>query len=445
MASLGKPTSAGLTRRQSRVFLGPLTKSATNDRPTYAQRPAQVDANRILVDGKLNRRESSPSYKAVRFSLIVGCGLLFAIFAILNYIGIYHKLKNDNIWFNDFFGLWSYARFLFFKPVLEIYDNVILLDFQMDLGACPKCLLPYAYPPFFLFYISLLGFATYYIAYFSWSIGTLFFYCVASFDKQHRRYAIVLTIFAPATVICFGTGQTGLLSSALIVGGFRMATTQPILSGVLFGLASFKPQLGVLIPIALISARLWRTIAAACVTVLVLVLASGVAFGWSVWPLWFAKLLPHADWVMDVKDRLNPTITSSLISIGIDLTVARGIQGCVAVFVGIIIWLCFRRGVTILTTAALLVGTFLATPYAIVYDMPLVTSAALLVLRDREQRNRALTISDLIVLALSLVLPVIMVLTWRPALFRTIPLILLFGLIVWRHFDVARRHTETGG
>jgi hypothetical protein len=92
--------------------------------------------------------------------------------------------------------------------------------------------------------------------------------------------------------------------------------------------------------------------------------------------------------------------------------------------------------------SALLVGTFLATPYAFVYDMPMVTNAVLAVLRDRGQTNRALTIPELIVLALSLVLPVIMVLTWRPTMLRSIPLILLFGLIVWHHFGFSRRRTE---
>jgi hypothetical protein len=374
---------------------------------------------------------SSPYHKAIRLSLIIGFGLLFAIFAVQSCFQIYSNLTSDNIWFNDFFGLWSYAKFLFLRSVPSIYNNDTLLDFQMDLGACPKCLLPYAYPPFFLFYILPLGLLSYYVAYPFWAFGTLLLYFVMSFDKQQRRYAAFLTIFAPTTIIGFATGQTGLLSSALIVGGLRLVTTRPILSGALFGLASFKPQLGILIPIALISARLWRTIATACVTVLVLVLASGVAFGWSIWPLWFAKLLPHTDWVMDVKDRLNPTITSSLTSIGIDVTVARSVQACVAVVVGVIIWICFRHGVTLLAIAALLVGTFLATPYAIVYDMPLVTSAVLLVLRDREQTTRALTIPELIVFAMSLVLPVIMVATWRPALLRSIPLILLFGLILW--------------
>ena len=114
-------------------------------------------------------------------------------------------------------------------------------------------------------------------------------------------------------------------------------------------------------------------------------------------------------------------------------------------FVGIVIWLCFRHGVTLLAIAALFVGTFLATPYAIVYDLPLLTSAVLFFLRDREQREHALSIPELFVLALSLILPVIMVATWRPALFRAIPLILLFGLIVWRYFGVSRRGSEIGG
>jgi hypothetical protein len=403
---------------------------------------------KIPVDPKLGplKGMSSLYHKAIRLSLIIGCDLLFVVFAVQNCRLIYSNLISDNIWFNDFFGLWSYAKFLLLLPSLSIYNNEALFDFQMDLGACPtNCLLPYAYPPFFLFFILPLGLLSYYLAYLFWVFSTFLCYFVASFDKRQRRYVAFLTIFAPATIIGFTTGQTGLLSSALIVGGFRVVTTRPILSGTLFGLASFKPQLGILIPIALISARLWRTAAAACVTILVLVLASGIAFGWSIWPLWFAKLLTHADWVMVVKDRLNPTITSSLTSIGVDLAVARGVQACVAVFVGVIIWICFRRGVTILAIASLLVGTFLATPYAIVYDMPLLTSAVLLVLRDREQKNLPLTIPELIILAMSLVLPVIMVATWRPALFRSIPLILLFGLNVWRHFGVSRRHTEIAG
>ena len=86
-----------------------------------------------------------------------------------------------------------------------------------------------------------------------------------------------------------------------------------------------------------------------------------------------------------------------------------------------------------LAVASLLVGAFLATPYAIfLYDMPMLTNGVLAVLRDEEQINRVITIPELIVLASTLVLPVIMLITWRPATLRSIPLILLFGIVVRR-------------
>src|SRR5262249_51382679 len=160
-----------------------------------------------------------------------------------------------------------------------------------------------------------------------------------------------------AALQSFCTGQTGFLFAALIVGGFRLAANRPILSGALLGLASFKPQLGVLIPIALISARLWRGLGAAVLTVLILVVVRGLAFGWSLWPLWFAKLFGHADWAVAVENRFQPTITANLTFLGIDMAIARMVQIVVAVLLAIVMWFCFRRGVTLVTTAALLVGT----------------------------------------------------------------------------------------
>jgi len=194
---------------------------------------------------------------------------------------------------------------------------------------------------------------------------------------------------------------------------------------------SIKPQLGILIPIALISARLWRTAAAAGVTVLVLILTSSTAFGWSIWPLWLSQLLGHADWAATTKPQYMPTIVANLTFLGVAVTVARVIQLIAAVAVAGIIWLCFRGGVTNLGTSTLLVGTFLAAPYAFVYDMPMVTNAILAVAHDKQRMHRPLSIPEAFILVFSLILPMLMVETWRPGAIRSVPLILLFGLIVW--------------
>jgi hypothetical protein len=342
---------------------------------------------------------------------------------------VFRGFTIDKFWDIDFFAIWSFAKFALTNRVSEIYDNSVLLDFQMDLGDVPAER-AYPYPPSFLLMILPLGFMAFPLAFAIWNVFTLAFYCVASFYRRWRLSAIFLTIFAPAALQNLTTGQTGFLSAALILGGFRLVKTRPILSGTLFGLASFKPQLGILIPIALISTRSWRPLVAAVVTIAVLVVASSVAFGWSMWSIWLAKLPAHADWALDVPNRLKPTITANLTLLGVDLAVARIVQIFVAVFVAIGIWVCFRRGITLLATAALLVGTFLATPYAFDYDMPMLTNAVLMLILHKDQTNRFLTIPEALVLLLVLVLPEIMLETWRPSMFKTVPLILLLGLIV---------------
>src|SRR5262249_8762812 len=137
-------------------------------------------------------------------------------------------------------------------------------------------------------------------------------------------------------------------------------------------------------------------------TVLVLVVVSGLAFGWPIWSIWLAKLSGHADWASLVPNRFQPTITANLTFLGVDMAIARIVQIFVAVLVAIIIWFCFRRGVTLLATAVLLVGTVLATPYAFLYDLPIVTNAVLMFIRHKDQTNRLLTIPEGAVLLLSL-------------------------------------------
>jgi hypothetical protein len=127
-----------------------------------------------------------------------------------------------------------------------------------------------------------------------------------------------------------------------------------------------------------------------------------------------------------------PTVVGNLTSLGVDLPVARTIQLIVAVVVAGTIWACFRFGTTNLGMAALLVGTFLATPYAFFYDMPVLTNAVLATMQNNGRTHRPLPLLQTVILVLSLILPALMVETWRLAAFRIIPLILLFGLIVWR-------------
>jgi Glycosyltransferase family 87 len=380
---------------------------------------------------------------ARRFAMLV-LAILLTAYAGKSLYSIWVNLQIDNIWFNDFFAIWSFAKFPLTNHAVDIYDRSVLQEFQESLGTAPSVHLPFPYPPSFMLLLIPFGLLGYYGAYGAWILGTFVFYLVVSWHREWPWSAIFVIILAPATILTFVYGQSGFLTSALMIGGFRFATSRPILSGVLFGLVSIKPQIGILIPISLISARRWQTLAAAGVTVLVLVLASSAAFGWSVWPLWAAQLLAHADWAATTKPQYMPTIIATLTFLGVDLPVARRTQAAVAVAVAVIIWVCFRRGVTNLGSAALLVGTFLATPYAFVYDMPMVTNAILAMIYHEGRMRCLLRLPEALVLVWSLILPALIVETWRPGAIRCVPLILLFGLIVWRMFPGRYGGPETG-
>jgi hypothetical protein len=368
--------------------------------------------------------------------------MFFLLFAGKNIYYILTNLYIGNIWLNDFLAIFDCVRFPITHRAPEIYDRSIINAFQESLAGLQYY--PCPYPPSFLFFMIPLGLMNFYTSYAAWILGTFAFYFAVSWRSQQPRSATFIIFFAPATVVTFAFGQTGFLTSALMVGGFRLAGRRPILSGVLFGLLSIKPQLGVLVPIALISARHWPTLAAASATVFVLVLASSAAFGWSIWPLWLSQLLTHAEWVAAAHPQYMPTIIANLTFLGVELPVARLIQLAATIAVAGTVWACFRRGPTELGVSAALVGTFLATPYAFVYYMPMVTNAILAMIYQERRMRCLLRLPEALVLVWSLILPALIFETWRPGAIRCVPLILLFGLIVWRMFPGRYGGPETG-
>ena len=69
----------------------------------------------------------------------------------------------------------------------------------------------------------------------------------------------------------------------LLGGGLSLLERRPYLAGFLFGMMIYKPQLALLLPVALLGGRQWRAFAAASVTAGVLLAASALWFGTDVW------------------------------------------------------------------------------------------------------------------------------------------------------------------
>ena len=352
--------------------------------------------------------------------------LLFAAFAVYALGAIGQALLAGRFILSDFFAQWTFARFAWEGHGALIYDTTEVHMYQLRIAPGLRQFFPYPYPPSFMLYIAPLGMLGFPAALGLWRAGTLGLYFAARWPREGGWVERGLVLLAPAVMSNLVYGQNGLLTAALLMGGFRLLPARPILAGVAFGLLTFKPQFGVLVPVALLAAGLWRAIGAAAGTVAWLVLVSGVAFGWEIWGEWLAYLPVHADYLdSSVNSYRKPTLQGALLLAGAGAGVARAVPLVVLALAVPAVWWCFRVR-SPLAVAVLVAGTFAGAPYGFLYDLPAVTAAGAMLLVARPEKGWRL-VDDAIV-ALAVAVPAILTLTSRFYWTGGVAMVLLFAL-----------------
>jgi hypothetical protein len=348
-----------------------------------------------------------------------------SVFAVLLFLGLRALVTGSGFHrFGDFHALWA-SGFIGWEgqPALN-YDSDALHLRQAILGMNPRAYNPFPYPPTFLLMLAPFGALGLGVAFVLFMGSTFALYLWAMTGGEFRSAPrLAGAVLAPATTIAVISGQSGFLSGALMIGGLRLARGRPIAAGVLFGLLAYKPQLGVLVPIALVAAGQWRTIAAAAFTGLICAALASFAFGPDIWPAWLRQMMDYSGH-FDPVNHLMPTIEANARMLGLSAMLAQLAQAAVTIPVAIVIWRAFRAGVSERAAALLVVGTFLATPHAFNYDMPMMTVAVVWVFEESLRRRRGLGIGEVCALALALILPFAMLalgekgppISWAPLL-----------------------------
>ena len=139
------------------------------------------------------------------------------------------------------------------------------------------------YPPFFLAVAVLVAAVPYAWGLAIWLIASFAAYLAAIRAILPRPQTWLLATAFPAVFVNVGHGQNGFLTTALLGGALHWLDRRPALAGVLIGLLAYKPQFGVLIPIALVAGGRWRTIGAAAITVAMLIAVSFLTLGGGIW------------------------------------------------------------------------------------------------------------------------------------------------------------------
>lgn len=361
-------------------------------------------------------------------------------FLLAAIVVLFYSQQATRLWLgtkplNDFFALWSWSAMIHaVSHPLDIYMPERVQAFLHTEKPDFRGHYPFAYPPSFLLLIWPLALVRRSVAYAVWVAVSLTAYLAATAQGRWWRPIVLVLILAPATALAVDAGQDGLLVAALLVGGCRLLPRRPMLAGVLLGLVSCKPQFGLLVPVALLAAREWRAIAAATATVLASVLASAAAFGWAMWGRWVVALWGLAAFVAGRAHLLPlaPTLTANLHLLGAGPLLRALVQTAAALLAGSFVWSCWRRGTGRLPNAVLQVGTFLATPYAFFYDLPIVTGALVEIVLERIEADAVFGAGELLVLFAAMLLPGLMADFPGPVPWSGFVLPPLFALVVAR-------------
>jgi len=259
------------------------------------------------------------------------------------------------------------------------------------------------YPPYFLFVAAALAWMPYGLALFVWQAVTLGLYLLAirailkAFAPEVGARAsadplwLVLALAFPAVLINIGHGHNGFLTAALLGGGLVSLDRRPLIAGVLFGLMAYKPQFGLMIPIALAAGGYWRSFAAAAATAVLLTLVTTLVFGVQVWHAFFVG----AEFTRTVVLEQGQTGWHKIQSIfawarmwGAPVPLAYAIQGAATLVLAMAsAWLWHGKAPYPLKASGLCLAAILATPYTLDYDMMVLAPAIAFLAADGMARG----------------------------------------------------------
>lgn len=259
----------------------------------------------------------------------------------------------------------------------------------------------WSYPPHILLFTWILGLLPYMPAWILWSIAGYAAYFFTATQGEHRLDRLAFIAAWPACIVNYFSGQNGCFSAALIIGGLTQLEKRPILSGILFGLLTLKPQLGLLLPVVLVLSGNWRCIAAAAATAILLAALTTAIYGAHIWVAYLDVAVPRQNHILrDIHGWSvlgMPTVFMNMRALGASPNLAWIAQAPVSLAaLTAVIWTFWRRRDPLLSCALFLVATFLFTPYAFVYDM-VVFGWVFAKLRDRGDGN---LMDDLLMLSI---------------------------------------------
>jgi Glycosyltransferase family 87 len=311
--------------------------------------------------------------RARGYSLIL---LAIAVVAMAGWIAISDGLidRNGKPVGTDFSNVYAAGELTWQGKPADAYDPALQHAAEKaTFGGREVPFFGWHYPPFFFAIAFLVAALPYAWGLALWLAASLAAYLAAIRAILPRAETLLIATAFPAVFVNAGHGQNGFLTAALLGGALQLLDRRPWIAGVLIGLLAYKPQFGVLIPIALLASQRWHTIAAAIATIAALVTISFAGLGAGVWHAFIDSMTFTQTIVLEQGatgwEKIQ-SIFSAARNWGADIKTAYAIQTALAVtLASTLAWLWHSDAAFELKASALATASLLATPYVLDYDL----------------------------------------------------------------------------
>ncbi len=288
----------------------------------------------------------------------------------------------------DFIAVWSAGRLALTGAGASAYNGALQHAAEVAaLGHGFHGEYGWPYPPSFLFVAEALARLPYGWGFAAMLGASLSLYGLGVAAVTRRAWGAVVAVAAPWTLACALVGQNGFLTAGLFALVLLTLDRRPIMSGLLLGLLAYKPQFGLLFPLALAVSGRWRAFAAAAITVAVVTGLAAEAFGVDAL-MGFLQAMPRTTQTLVTDGGVGwgrlQSVYGLMRCLGATSAAGWAAQAVTAALCAVAVAGVWRgRAPFELKAASLVAAAALCTPYIFAYDLPLLSVAAAFLYRHR--------------------------------------------------------------
>jgi alpha-1,2-mannosyltransferase len=292
----------------------------------------------------------------------------------------------------DFSQFWPAGLLARNAHYLTLYDPSAFWSAQQKLFFVGVGRADWLYPPPMLLPTMLVSYFPFETAFFVWSLAQAL---AAVWLLRWARLpwaVIIITFISPAALWNFELGQTGLFVNCCFLAGLLMSSRAEWRAGMAIGLLVFKPQAGMLAPVALLAGRHMRAVIAAGLMVVFVLFLTTFFTGIAVWAPFFISGRHAAQAILQAPfgigyQQFGVSVFWMLRSFGLGLPVAYAVQIVSAFSAASLSWRLWRTEGDAMRRVALTVClSLLVTPYGFTYDMTAYSAVLVMLVAQRGWR-----------------------------------------------------------